>query len=89
MRSITSCDEQESYLERGTDGFCRSTGIVSGRIAYGTGTAVDGARVTLVRNNDNASDISQFYSLRTSGSGDGVFLALSSDALNSQFGSSA
>ena len=89
VRSITSCDEQESYLERGTDGFCRSTGIVSGRIAYGTGTAVDGTRVTLVRNNDNASDISQFYSLRTSGSGDGVFLALSSDALNSQFGSSA
>lgn len=89
VRSITSCDEQESYLERGTDGFCRSTGIVSGRIAYGTGTAVDGARVTLVRNNDNASDISQFYSLRTSGSGDGVFLALSSDALNSQFGNSA
>lgn len=89
VRSITSCNEQESYLERGTDGFCRSTGIVSGRIAYGTGTAVDGARVTLVRNNDNASDISQFYSLRTSGSGDGVFLALSSDALNSQFGSSA
>lgn len=89
VRSITSCDEQESYLERGTDGFCRSTGIVSGRIAYGTGTAVDGACVTLVRNNDNASDISQFYSLRTSGSGDGVFLALSSDALNSQFGSSA
>lgn len=89
VRSITSCDEQESYLERGTDGFCRSTGIVSGRIAYGTGTAVDGARVTLVRNNDNASDISQFYSLRTSGSGDGVFLALNSDALNSQFGSSA
>lgn len=89
VRSITSCYEQESYLERGTDGFCRSTGIVSGRIAYGTGTAVDGARVTLVRNNDNASDISQFYSLRTSGSGDGVFLALSSDALNSQFGSSA
>lgn len=89
VRSITSCDEQESYLERGTDGFCRSTGIVSGRIAYGTGTAVDGARVTLMRNNDNASDISQFYSLRTSGSGDGVFLALSSDALNSQFGSSA
>lgn len=89
VRSITSCDEQESYLERGTDGFCRSTGIVSGRIAYGTGTAVDGARVTLVRNNDNASDISQFYSLRTSGSGDGVFLAISSDALNSQFGSSA
>lgn len=42
-----------------------------------------------MRNNDNASDISQFYSLRTSGSGDGVFLALSSDALNSQFGSSA
>ena len=62
---------------------------MSGRIAYGTGTAVDGARVTLVRNNDNASDICQFYSLRTSGSGDGVFLALSSDALNSQFGSSA
>lgn len=89
VRSITSCDEQESYLERGTDGFCRSTGIVLGRIAYGTGTAVDGARVTLVRNNDNASDISQFYSLRTSGSGDGVFLALSSDALNSQFGGSA
>lgn len=89
VRSITSCGGQDSYLERGDDGFCRATGIVSGRIAYGTGTAVEGARVTLVRNNENTGDMSQFYSLRTSGSGDGVFLALTNDALNSQFGNNA
>lgn len=30
------------------DGFCQATGTIAGRIAYGTGTAVEGARVNLV-----------------------------------------
>ena len=30
-----------------TDGFCIATGVVGGRITYGSGTAVEGAKVTL------------------------------------------
>lgn len=84
--SITNCEGTDQRLEMSDDGFCRSTGIVSGRITYGTGTAVADTRVSLIRNNENACDASQFYSLRTNGTGDGVFLALNSDELNTQFG---
>ena len=71
------------------DGFCRALGTVSGRISYGTGTAVDGARVTLVRAGDDESGITQFYSLRTQGAGDGVFLALDNTSLTDNFANSA
>lgn len=84
--SITNCEGTDLRLEMSDDGFCRSTGIVSGRITYGTGTAVADTRVNLIRNNENANEASQFYSLRTNGTGDGVFLALSNEELNTQFG---
>ena len=47
--SITTCDGSDTRLEKSDDGFSRATGIVSGRITYGTGTAVAGTRVALVR----------------------------------------
>lgn len=82
---ITTCGENEKRQETTDDGFCRALGTVSGRIVYGTGTAVDNARVTLVRTGDDDSGISQFYSLRTQGAGDGVLLALSNASLTENF----
>ena len=57
---------QSSYIEAGykeADGFCQSRGIISGRITYGTGTAVPYARVLLAKNSENSEDAKQFYSM--------------------------
>ena len=57
---------QSSYIQassKETDGFCQSRGIISGRITYGTGTAVPYARVLLAKNSENSEDAKQFYSM--------------------------
>ena len=46
------------------DGFCQSRGVISGRITYGTGTAVSDARVLLTKNSDTGDDVKQFYSMK-------------------------
>ena len=58
-----------------TDGFTYSTGVVSGRIAYGTGTAVEGVKVMLKQQNgdgDISSNSNSMYSLRLRGNGAGL-----------------
>ena len=85
--SITTCDGSDTRLEKGDDGFSRATGIVSGRITYGTGTAVAGTRVALVRGDGTQQQGGQFYALRVSGAGDGVFLSKDSETLNKYFAS--
>ena len=52
-----------------TDGFCQSRGIVSGRITYGTGTAVPNARVLLTKSSESGSDTNQFYSMKVNPQG--------------------
>ena len=47
-----------------TDGFALATGIISGRISYGTGTAVEGVKVSLTTNDDVNST---FHSLKVNG----------------------
>ncbi len=85
--SITTCDGSDTRLEKSDDGFSRATGIVSGRITYGTGTAVAGTRVALVRGDGTQQQAGQFYALRVSGAGDGVFLGKDSETLNKYFAS--
>ena len=46
------------------DGFCQSRGIISGRITYGTGTAVPNAYVLLKKNSEDDDDAKQFYSMK-------------------------
>ena len=46
------------------DGFCQSRGIISGRITYGTGTAVPNAYVLLKKNNESGDNSKQFYSMK-------------------------
>lgn len=83
--STTSCGTVETSVYETDEGFCRATGIVSGRITYGTGTAVKDARVTLLKNSENESDASQFYAVSTSEAGDGIFLDLNGKTLNEKF----
>ena len=85
--STTTCDGSDTRLEKSDDGFSRATGIVSGRITYGTGTAVAGTRVALVRGDGTQQQGGQFYALRVSGAGDGVFLSKDSETLNKYFAS--
>lgn len=85
--SITTCDGSDTRLEKSDDGFSRAIGIVSGRITYGTGTAVAGTRVALVRGDGTQQQGGQFYALRVSGAGDGVFLSKDSETLNKYFAS--
>ena len=55
------------------DGFVQTRGIITGRIKYGTGTAVQGAKVHLVKSNDNDNTAKQFYSLHLDGdNADGI-----------------
>ena len=53
-----------------TDGFVQTRGIVTGRIKYGTGTAVQGAKVLLSKSDNNDDKNKQFYSLHFSGTRD-------------------
>ena len=57
---------------RTIDGFSISTGILSGRISYGTGTAVEGAKVTLKRQSEDGSVSSSMHSVKLSGYGAGM-----------------
>ena len=52
------------------EGFCRATGVVSGRISYGTGTAVSDTRVDLKLNDEGNSG--QFYAMHTKGLSGGI-----------------
>ncbi len=55
-----------------TDGFCVARGVISGRVSYGTGTAVNGVRVNLIPNSDSGNDVQAFYSLYLESFGEGV-----------------
>lgn len=50
-----------------TDGFSIATGVVSGRITYGTGTAVQGAKVTLSATNADGKSIQSNKAIYLSG----------------------
>ena len=51
-----------------TDGFCIATGVVGGRITYGSGTAVEGAKVTLSAINADGNDMNNKRSIKLDGS---------------------
>lgn len=51
------------------DGFCQSRGVISGRITYGTGTAVPNVRVLLTKNSESSDDTNQFYSMKVNPQG--------------------
>ena len=69
-----------------TDGFSLTTGTISGRITYGTGTAVQGARVTLKQNNTDGEVVSAMRSLRLSGANSGVMYNTTNKSITNLLG---
>ena len=69
-----------------TNGFSVSTGIISGNIAYGTGTAVEGVKVTLKQQTADGSLASGMHSLRFSGYGSGLKYESDKEALKALLG---
>ena len=68
------------------DGFVQTRGIITGRIKYGTGTAVQGAKVLLTKSDDNENTAKQFYSLHLEGdNADGVEWAPSEEIIENFF----
>ena len=56
-----------------TPGFSQAKGTITGHISYGTGTAVSGVRVNLVKSSaDEGTDARQFLSRRIEGEGKGL-----------------
>lgn len=65
-----TAEEKEKWVEgnsKEADGFVQTRGIVTGRVKYGTGTAVQGAKVLLSKSDNNDNKNKQFYSLNLDG----------------------
>lgn len=83
VRSIMNCGGSDSYTDVSDQGFCRSTGVISGRVSYGTGTAVSDAKVAVMKAD---GDKSQFYSMQMSGKNSYIRLDMSSEEQREAFG---
>ena len=64
-----------------TDGFSLTTGSISGNITFGTGTAVEGARVVLKQLNADGNITSGMRSVKLSGKGAGMKYATDNKTL--------
>jgi hypothetical protein len=74
VKCYSKCAGQYTFQNDIADnGFCQSTGTLSGRITYGTGVAVSGARIDLTRGSDNSIDKAQFYSMKFAAQNAGLF----------------
>ena len=69
-----------------TDGFSVATGIISGNIAYGTGTAVEGAKVVLKQQNADGEIASGLHSVQMAGFGAGFKYDSNPEELRKLFG---
>jgi len=78
-------DENVTYrtATETTDGFSLATGVVSGRVTYGTGTAVKDVKISLTSEDTNARD--QFRSLYFSGNKSGMISALDTAIVDNGF----
>lgn len=74
MAVIWSQDGDDIYYDdsRKTDGFSVATGHISGNISYGTGTAVNNAKVVVKRKDSDGEMSRGMYSLLFRGAGSGL-----------------
>ena len=72
--------------EMKTDGFSLTTGMISGNISFGTGTAVDSVKVTLKQQTVDGDITSGMRSVKLSGTGQGFRYDCDTTALKTLFG---
>jgi len=71
VQSYSQCGDAYTTPEsKYCDGFSLATGVVSGRVFFETGTAVEGVRVSAT--SDNAEQGAAFYGMRLAGEGAGI-----------------
>ena len=68
-----------------TDGFCISSGVISGRVTYGTGAAVDGVKVMIKQQGDDGNVASNMHSFRFDAQGNAVRYETTTDEIQSLF----
>ena len=85
VRSIIKCGTSDAYTDITDQGFCRSTGVISGRVTYGSGVAVPEVKVSVIKANDN-DDTSQFYAMQLTGDECGITLDLTEEEAAEAFG---
>ena len=68
---------------RTIDGFSIATGVVSGRVTFGTGAAVEGVKVTLKQQTNDGTIASGMHSVKLSGYGAGMRYATDNEELKS------
>ena len=78
--SVVSVDDAQT-----TDGFSLSMGSISGNITYGTGTAVESAKVVLKRQNTDGEITSGMRSVKLAGTGQGFKWNADTTALRNLF----
>lgn len=67
-------------------GFCQARGVISGRISFGTGTAVENVRVSLRSSEDPESNGARGYSQHVNGASTGITWAADSVETSKLFG---
>lgn len=67
-----------------TDGFSLATGVISGRVTYGTGTAVSDVKISLTSEDSDARD--QFRALKMDGAKSGIVCNFDAEQLKNFFG---
>ncbi len=77
-----NCDDNDTPLltdSRLEAGFGQGSGVISGRVTFGTGTAVDNVKVNLLRSDDEANGQNHFYARQLLEPGDGIVWSPSAD----------
>lgn len=70
-----NCDEDHTPLltdSRLEPGFGQGSGVISGKVSFGTGTAVDNVKVNLLRSDDETNGQNYLYARQIPESGDGI-----------------
>ncbi len=70
------------------DGFCMARGVVSGRVAFGSGTAVQDVKVTMRPNDGSGKTVNGFRSLMFNSTSRGIKADLTQDELKKIFNNS-
>ena len=83
VTAISKGDNAVTRHSMTVDGFSLTTGIISGNITYGTGTAVEGAKVVLKQQDSDGDITSGMHSVRLSGYGAGMKYATDNETLKS------
>ena len=78
-------NERKGNSTKMTDGFSVATGVISGRITYGNGTAVEGVKVTLLQNTADGKTMNAMRSLRFTGAKTGMIYNTTSKDLKKLF----